>query len=34
MFGVWVLPTWRTAYGLQDYYENGETSFILHMPVW
>ncbi|HPK31183.1 TRAP transporter small permease [Ottowia sp.] len=34
MFGVWVLLTWRMAYGLQDYYENGETSFILHMPVW
>lgn len=34
MFGVWVLLAWRMGVGTVDYRANGETSFILHMPVW
>lgn len=34
MLGIWVLLTWRMAHGMADYRDNGETSFILHMPVW
>lgn len=34
MFGVWVLLAWRMCVGMLDYRSNGETSFILHMPVW
>lgn len=34
MLAVWLLLTWRLGVGLMDYYGNGETSFILQMPVW
>jgi TRAP-type C4-dicarboxylate transport system permease small subunit len=31
---VWVLLTWRMGVAMLDYRANGETSFILGMPVW
>ncbi|MDO5625043.1 MAG: TRAP transporter small permease [Pseudomonadota bacterium] len=34
MLAVWLLLTWRMAVGMQDYMGNGETTFILQMPVW
>lgn len=34
MLLAWVLLTWRMGVAAEDYHANGETSFILHMPVW
>lgn len=34
MLAVWTLLVWRMAIGTHDYYDNGEVSFILQMPVW
>jgi TRAP-type C4-dicarboxylate transport system permease small subunit len=34
MFLIWVLLIWRMGVSTLDYHENGETTFILHMPVW
>ncbi len=34
MLAVWVLLVWRMAEAMIDYRANGETTFILHMPVW
>ncbi len=34
MLVVWLLLVWRMGLALQDYYGNGEVSFILQMPVW
>ncbi|MFV0680842.1 TRAP transporter small permease [Ottowia sp.] len=34
MLLIWMLLVWRMVHGLMDYHGNGETSFILHMPVW
>jgi TRAP-type C4-dicarboxylate transport system permease small subunit len=34
MLLVWLLLVWRMSIALQDYYGNGEVSFILQMPVW
>ena len=34
MLAVWLMLVWRMAIALQDYYGNGEVSFILQMPVW
>jgi TRAP-type C4-dicarboxylate transport system permease small subunit len=34
MLVVWVLLIWRMGVGMADYRDNGETSFILGMPVW
>ncbi len=34
MLAVWLLLVWRMSIALQDYYGNGEVSFILQMPVW
>jgi TRAP-type C4-dicarboxylate transport system permease small subunit len=31
---VWGLLIWRMSVALSDYHENGETSFILGVPVW
>jgi TRAP-type C4-dicarboxylate transport system permease small subunit len=31
---VWILLTWRMGVAMQDYRGNGETTFILNMPVW
>ncbi len=32
--GVWTLLIWRMAAAMLEYRDNGETTFILHMPVW
>ena len=34
MLGLWLLLVWRMGVATQEYYANGEMSFILHMPVW
>ncbi|HEU0199556.1 MAG TPA: TRAP transporter small permease [Burkholderiaceae bacterium] len=34
MFVVWVLLVWRMGLAMLEYRANGETTFILHMPVW
>ena len=34
MFGLWALLVWRMGVALEEYRANGETSFILLMPVW
>ncbi len=34
MLVLWVLLVWRMWEAMIDYRGNGETSFILHMPVW
>ncbi len=34
MLGVWLLLVWRMAVSMEDYFANGEVSFILQMPVW
>lgn len=34
MLLVWVLLIWRMGVATLDYRENGETSFILLLPVW
>ncbi len=34
MLVVWLLLVWRMSIALEDYYGNGEVSFILQMPVW
>ncbi len=34
MLGLWLLLVWRTGVATLEYFDNGETSFILHMPVW
>lgn len=34
MFTVWVLITWRTSVAMMEYKANGESTFILGMPVW
>lgn len=34
MLAVWVLLTWRMGVAMLDYRANGETTFILHWPVW
>ncbi len=34
MLAVWLLLVWRMSVALEDYYGNGEVSFILQMPVW
>jgi TRAP-type C4-dicarboxylate transport system permease small subunit len=34
MLVVWGLLVWRMGVALTDYRDNGETSFILGMPVW
>lgn len=34
MAAVWILLIWRMGVATIDYYRNGETTFILHMPVW
>jgi TRAP-type C4-dicarboxylate transport system permease small subunit len=31
---VWVLLTWRMGVAMLEYRANGETSFIVNMPVW
>lgn len=34
MLVVWLLLVWRMGVAMLDYRDNGETSFILQMPVW
>ena len=34
MLLVWMLLIWRMGVATLDYYDNGETSFILLLPVW
>ena len=34
MFLIWVLLIWRMGVATLEYRDNGETTFILHMPVW
>lgn len=34
MLLVWALLAWRMGVALLEYRDNGETGFILHMPVW
>lgn len=34
MLAVWVLLTWRMGDAMLAYRSNGETTFILQMPVW
>lgn len=34
MLAVWLLLVWRMGVATQDYFRNGEVSFILQMPVW
>lgn len=34
MLAVWVLLVWRMGIATADYFANGETTFILRMPVW
>ena len=34
MFVVWVLLAWRMGLNMLEYRHNGETTFILQMPVW
>jgi TRAP-type C4-dicarboxylate transport system permease small subunit len=34
MLFVWLLLTWRMGVAMLEYRANGETSFILRMPVW
>jgi TRAP-type C4-dicarboxylate transport system permease small subunit len=34
MLAVWAVLVWRMGVSTLDYYENGEVSFILQMPVW
>jgi len=34
MLAVWLLLVWRMGVAMLDYRANGETSFILQMPVW
>jgi len=34
MLAVWVLLVWRMSIATEDYFRNGEVSFILQMPVW
>ena len=34
MLVVWLLLVWRMGVSMLDYRDNGETSFILGMPVW
>lgn len=34
MLVLWGLLVWRMGVATQDYYGNGEVSFILQMPVW
>lgn len=34
MFAVWLLLVWRMGVATLEYRANGETSFILHLPVW
>lgn len=34
MLLVWALLIWRMGVATIEYYHNGETTFILHMPVW
>lgn len=34
MMLVWLLLIWRMGVATLEYYHNGETTFILHMPVW
>jgi TRAP-type C4-dicarboxylate transport system permease small subunit len=34
MLVVWALLVWRMAVAMLEYRANGETTFILHMPVW
>lgn len=34
MMAVWILLIWRMGVATLEYFRNGETTFILHMPVW
>lgn len=34
MLLAWLLLTWRMGVATAEYHDNGEMSFILHMPVW
>lgn len=34
MLLLWTLLIWRMGAGLVEYYDNGETTFILLLPIW
>lgn len=34
MLGAWLILTWRLGVSVGDKYHEGETTFILQMPVW
>ncbi len=34
MLLIWLLLTWRMGVATEEYFDNGEMSFILQMPVW
>jgi len=34
MLVVWLLLVWRMSIATADYFDNGETTFILQFPVW
>lgn len=34
MLLLWILVTWRTGVQANDYFNNGERTFILQFPVW